>query len=157
MPLERVISGGQTGVDQTALIVARELNWPTGGTAPRGYRTDTGPNLDLRDIYGLKESWSVQYAPRTIQNVRDAGMTVWFGDPTSAGGRVTLRAVRTEQERRPTYQFLLNPGAGLLSQFIEGWGIEILNVAGNRFSTHPEASIQCRVVLHDALYDLIPF
>ncbi|SFF23216.1 YpsA SLOG family protein [Spirosoma endophyticum] len=32
---ERIISGGQTGIDQLGLEVARSLGIPTGGLAPR--------------------------------------------------------------------------------------------------------------------------
>ena len=51
--LERVISGGQTGIDQLGLEVARSLGTPTGGVAPKGYLTESGPNSSLREWYGL--------------------------------------------------------------------------------------------------------
>jgi len=35
--VEKVISGGQTGVDRMGLEVAKELGIPTGGTAPPNY------------------------------------------------------------------------------------------------------------------------
>jgi len=34
--LERIISGGQTGVDRAALDVALEHNFPCGGWCPKG-------------------------------------------------------------------------------------------------------------------------
>jgi hypothetical protein len=34
--LERVISGGQSGVDQASLRAARAAGFPTGGRAPKG-------------------------------------------------------------------------------------------------------------------------
>lgn len=56
--LTKIISGGQTGADEGGLEGARLLGIPTGGTAPKGYRTENGPNLTLRDTYGLVEHWS---------------------------------------------------------------------------------------------------
>lgn len=160
-PLQKLISGGQTGVDQVGLRVARAAHCKTGGTAPKGYLTDEGPNFELRDVYGLEESWSADYAPRTIKNVRDAQMTVWFGDPTSPGGKLTLRVAEQQQNRTQgtaqVYQVLVNPNAYLLKQVIENWDITILNVAGNRLRTNPEATKLATAVLIKAFDDFIPF
>jgi hypothetical protein len=54
--LRKVISGGQTGVDQAFLRAAWRACLETGGTAPKGWRTDKGPNPGLAQ-YGLKEHW----------------------------------------------------------------------------------------------------
>ena len=48
--IKKIISGGQTGADQIGLEVALSLGIPTGGTAPKGFITETGPNYKLRDI-----------------------------------------------------------------------------------------------------------
>ena len=40
----KIISGGQTGIDRMALELARELGLGTGGTAPKGYTTESGPD-----------------------------------------------------------------------------------------------------------------
>jgi hypothetical protein len=50
--LERVISGGQTGVDQAALRVAKAIGLATGGWAPLGWETEDGPASWLAG-YGL--------------------------------------------------------------------------------------------------------
>ena len=52
--LERVISGGQTGADQTGLHAARACGIPTGGWAPRGWLTEAGPAPWLEE-WGLVE------------------------------------------------------------------------------------------------------
>ena len=57
--LERVISGGQTGVDRAALDVALELGIPCGGWCPRGRRAEDGP---LCARYPLQETPSEEYA-----------------------------------------------------------------------------------------------
>jgi hypothetical protein len=40
--LERIVSGGQTGVDRAALDVALELGIPCGGWCPRGRLAEDG-------------------------------------------------------------------------------------------------------------------
>lgn len=143
--LEKVISGGQTGVDRTGLEVALALGYATGGTAPLGWKTDMGPAPWLRG-YGLVESFSPSYRPRTRQNVRDAQFTVWFGDHTSPGGRLTIGTC--EQLKRP---HLINPTAKQLRKALEDQGVKVLNVAGNRQRTNPAASEQACKVLTEAL------
>lgn len=85
----RVISGGQIGVDQIALKVAKQLNIETGGTAPRSYKTLSGNNPRLlKNIYGLKEMDNCRgnaYVVRSIQNVKDADGTLVFIYKRSVG------------------------------------------------------------------------
>ena len=146
-----IISGGQTGVDQIALRVAKELGYPTGGTAPKGWRTDDGPAPWLETEYGLKESDSSQYNVRTIQNVRDACMTVWFGDTLSPGGILTLRVARYEQTRRE-YPILINPVADDLAVYLGTlFAIRMVNIAGNRLRTNPAATHNAEIVLRTVL------
>lgn len=71
--LRKVISGGQTGVDQAALRAARAAGIPTGGLVPRGWRTDDGAAPWLAD-FGLTEHPSSDYRQRTLANVRAAGL-----------------------------------------------------------------------------------
>lgn len=163
-----IISGGQSGVDQIALLVADELGFPTGGTAPKGYRTEFGPNLHLRDVYGLKESWSPGYRVRTIANVCDADATIWFGDLTSPGGVLTRHTAEHRQARRRQlyldYPWFPNPTSEELIQMLQlalpvrgteaPERIRILNVAGNRASTNPAAWQQAEVVLRAVLTQL---
>lgn len=150
MMLEKVISGGQTGVDQMALLVARKYGFQTGGTAPKGYRTETGPNFLLRDLYGLKESESYNYRNRTIDNIRESDATVWFGVTTSAGGILTLNTARHECDRR-RYYCSINPSIEDFRQLLLA-PIRILNVAGNRLQTHPEASVLAAEILEAVLW-----
>jgi hypothetical protein len=146
--LQKIISGGQTGVDQAALQVAWELGYQTGGTAPYGYKTDVGANPQLLRFYGLKESPYAGYRVRTIQNVLDADATCWFGWTESPGGKLTLR---TAHERGRLA--ITNPCAVDLRAFLDTHRIVILNVAGNRKRTHPEAAELAAATLALALVD----
>lgn len=150
MILTTIISGGQTGVDQVALQVAYELGYRTGGTAPLYYRTDAGNNPQLlKDLYGLKESAFRGYRVRTIANVRDADATVWFGEHDSPGRRLTV----THATRRPGALFVSNPTAVILRNWLNAFDIRILNVAGHRLATHPEAAAYAGACLALALDD----
>lgn len=125
MKLRKVISGGQTGADQTGVEAASLLGLATGGTTTRGCRTDDGPNPDWCKRYGLAESASSDYPTRTKQNVKDADITVWFGTVTSPGYKCTKKAA--EYYGKP---FVANP---VESQFrLIAFAYETMNVAGNR-------------------------
>lgn len=138
--ITKVISGGQTGADQAGLRAAKQLGIATGGWVPKGCRTDDGPAPWLVTEFGCQEHPDSQYAPRTVANVRVADGTLWFGDDTSPGGRLTCGTASGDQ--RP----LLKIGRLSLQtlvpvDIIRGWlahyQIKTLNVAGNRESTMP--------------------
>jgi hypothetical protein len=143
MALEKVISGGQTGADAIALEIAHELGIPTGGTAPKGYRTEIGPNYYLRDVFNLKESTFEGYTDRTRQNILDADLTVVFGDIESPGSRLTINLCK--QLQKP---FLTNPTGAVLGGALAMHHVRILNVAGNRGSKFSEPR---RVIMKQVL------
>lgn len=159
--LETVISGLQTGVDQMGLQVARELRYKTGGTCPKGFRTDAGPAVELAALYGVQEhKWSSGYAPRTQKNVWDSTGTVifdavaaveydYYQGKGSPGCLLTWKSCK--DQKRP---LCVNPSVAELQAFLIEHEIIVLNVAGNRLRTHPESTDRARVVL---LGGLIPF
>ncbi len=143
--IERIISGGQTGIDQLGLEVARSLGIPTGGLAPKGYLTEHGPDERLRN-HGLTEHTSTKYPPRTRANVREADGTVIFGALTG-GTKLTLDTCIREGKL-----YLVNPDADWLRTWLMEHQIQILNVAGSRGSGLTlEQLDHYRQVLIDAL------
>ncbi len=141
MTPSRIISGGQTGADQGALFAARQLGIETGGHAPRGWRTDAGPAPWLAE-FGLSETYSSAYPPRTRLNVMNSDRTLLFGDTSSKGAKLTLGFCR--RLGRNTYVVVWHTGLPTptdVEQFLAwlGKGPEncILNVAGNRESRQP--------------------
>ena len=52
-PLQKIISGGQTGADLGGLMAGKDLNIEIGGTAPIGFLTNQGVNLRLGSYFGL--------------------------------------------------------------------------------------------------------
>lgn len=127
--LEKVISGDQTGADRIGLYVAKQVGFETGGWAPRLYKTERGYEREVLKEFGLIECESSNYNVRTVLNVAEADGTVLFGDMTSPGSIVTLKAAK--DSRRP---YISNPGTDRLYHFIISNNIKILNVAGNRGS-----------------------
>jgi hypothetical protein len=144
--ISKVISGGQTGVDQLGLEVAQELGIPTGGTAPRHFRTETGPEDRLR-AFGLTEHTSWHYAARTKANVVQSDGTVLFGDVTQTGTQKTL--LLCQKKNKPC---LINPTDGELRDWLVINNVNVLNVAGNRGSQLSDEQLtQYRQVLRDGL------
>lgn len=130
-----VRSGGQSGGDQAGIIAARALHLPTGGWAPKGWRTDEGPAPWLAD-YGLVEHPSPEYPPRTGCNVRDNDATLILGDASSHGCALTLRYCA--YYKKP---FLVIPrpfeNIEAAAAWIRANAITSLNVAGNRERSSP--------------------
>lgn len=93
MPIEKVVSGGQTGVDRAALDVAAEYGLACGGWCPRGRKAEDGP---IPSSYPLRETPSGTYAQRTEWNVRDSDATLilTMGEPT--GGTELTRSLAEE-------------------------------------------------------------
>lgn len=131
--LRKVISGGQCGADQGGLVAACEFNVPTGGWAPKGWRTAEGPAPELQ-LFGLMEHHSEDYVPRTKLNVKMADATlIVASNLDSAGSRLTIASCCGNQ--KPF--FTLKPSfceADLIE--MQSWflrnRVSVLNVAGNR-------------------------
>src|SRR3990167_3791724 len=73
---DMLISGGQSGVDFGALLGANACGILTGGVAPKGWRTESGPKPDLGSVFGLIESHSDNYNARTLENIQIADAIV---------------------------------------------------------------------------------
>jgi predicted Rossmann fold nucleotide-binding protein DprA/Smf involved in DNA uptake len=128
--LEKIISGGQTGVDRAALDVALETGIPRGGWCPQGRKAEDGR---IPDHYPLQEASSPDYPLRTRLNVEDSDGTlvITLGSP-KGGTALTLKLAK--KLGKP---FLLVDLAGRadpaeVRQWIQKNQIRILNVAGPR-------------------------
>ena len=136
-PLRKIISGGQTGVDELGLKAGSEIGYETGGTMPKGFRTDAGDEYGktVATKYGLEEHVERSYKPRTVQNVVDSDGTVIFtvvnkqGRIDSKGSRLTRNTA--EQKKKP---YIINPTSDELAKWLLNNKIKTLNIAGNRMS-----------------------
>ena len=139
--LKRIISGGQTGADQGALHGATLAGLETGGAAPKGYWTENGGEPTLLGGYGLIETISTGYPPRTRINVMNSDGTLIFGDPASRGSALTTRFCHDLD--KPCLTVLWRKSGIELDTYlrvvhwIERNNIKTLNVAGNRESKNP--------------------
>ena len=135
MPLERVVSGGQTGVDRAALDVALILGIPVGGWCPQGRKAEDG-RLPIH--YPLSETPSDQYAERTEWNVRDADGTLILTRGAVRGGTSLTRALAMRMGK-PYLVVQLDETASVaeVQRWIESKGLRVLNIAGPRESQQP--------------------
>lgn len=144
----KVISGGQTGVDQGGLFGARDAGVETGGTAPLGYLTEDGENFGLKN-FGLVESSSRKYPPRTEKNVVDSDGTLIIGK-VSPGSLLTKKLCI--KHNKP---FLwLDPDVLSVEEavtFIRENNINTLNVAGNREKNSPGIFLLTRNFIREVI------
>lgn len=132
-PLERIVSGGQTGADRGGLDAAIALGLAHGGWCPKGRRAEDGP---IPGRYALRETATEEYEERTEQNVIDSDGTVifTFGEPTG-GSLLTLELAK--RHRRPHLHLDLEnvtkeEAARRVRAWVDAEGIAVLNVAGSR-------------------------
>jgi hypothetical protein len=147
----RIISGGQTGADQAGLFAARYLGLKTGGWAPKGWRTDIGPNRELLEDFGLVECKVDGYPARTKLNVHHSDATLIIGNQNSPGCTLTRRLCI--EEEKPVFCIPWKTGDqipsiyGFRALILSNSSIKTLNVAGNRERTNPGIFSTCLAFL----------
>ncbi|MBI2431529.1 MAG: putative molybdenum carrier protein [Candidatus Hydrogenedentes bacterium] len=133
--IERVISGGQTGVDRAALDVALRLDIPCGGWCPHGRFAEDGR---IPAIYPLNETPNREYAQRTLWNVRDADATLVLATAAPEGGTAyTLACAKQMGKPFFTADLLQQPRVEPVVAWLKDNRVRVLNVAGPRESTSP--------------------
>jgi hypothetical protein len=147
--LEKIISGGQTGVDRAALDVALELGIACGGCCPKGRKAEDGP-IDAR--YPLTETPSRKYRERTEWNVRDSDGTLILATGELTGGTLLTKQYAQEMGK-PIFRvdFEDPPRAEILWKQMREKTIRVLNIAGPRESTEPGVYAKARAFLDELL------
>lgn len=149
IPLRKVISGGQTGVDRGALDAALALSFPCGGWCPEGRMASDGV---LPDTYPLQELEGAGYRQRTIRNLTEADGTliIYYGAPVGGTELTLAECIR----RHKPYQLLdaceIPPqrAADIVAGFVGAHAIAVLNVAGPRHEREPLAREYAYAVVH---------
>ena len=141
-PVSKIVSGGQTGVDQGALDAAIWLGIEHGGWCPKGRRSEAG---QIPRRFDLSEMETRDYATRTEQNVIDSdGTLILFRQRLSGGTAFTKRMA--QKHARPFRAIDLTQNADLAA--IRAWftqfAIQTLNVAGPRESSAHGISDEAR-------------
>lgn len=128
----RIVSGGQTGVDRSALDVALALGIDCGGWCPRGRRAEDGR---LDDRYPLLETPTADYAERTEWNVRDSdGTLVLLQGAPSGGTALTITLARRLGKKCRVVDLDEPLDLGSVRAWLRRHRIAVLNVAGPRES-----------------------
>lgn len=128
--IQKIVSGGQTGVDRAALDVALELGMPCGGWCPKGRRAVDGI---IPARYPLTETGSSDYAERTRLNVQDSDGTLILNVGDLSGGTEYTARVAGEIGK-PLLVVALDesPQTQVVIDWIQLNHIQVLNVAGPR-------------------------
>jgi len=147
--LQKIVSGGQTGVDRAALDVAQALGIPSGGWCPLGRRAEDGA---IAALYPLRETPTDDYECRTEWNVRDSDGTLILAYGALTGG-TALTARLARQYDRPLWVVDLAAPAAFsqIRQWLQKHDIQTLNVAGPRESNHPGIYAQAADYLRQLL------
>lgn len=140
LPVERIVSGGQSGVDRAALDFALAHGIPHGGWCPEGRLAEDGP---IAFSYELKETPEADYPQRTEWNVRDSDGTVIFTLAVELTGGSKLTAELAARLGKPWLHLSEAShgprAAACLREFVRRHGVRVLNVAGPRASNEPGA------------------
>lgn len=152
--LQKIISGAQEGADRAGLVAAALSGFHTGGTAPRGYKTESGPMPWLKD-FGVVESESNGYPERTRKNVADSDVTIIFSVNRNSTG--TVCTLKCAHDLKKPY-LVVNPfDEGQIPRIV-GFLIEnhpeTVNIAGNRESVAPGIFKQTVSILYSLLANL---
>jgi len=137
--LEKIVSGGQTGVDRAALDAALAAKFEAGGWCPHGRRAEDGR---IPRSYPLDETPSERYRERTEWNVRDSDGTLILARGGVSGG-TALTAQLAQVMGQPCRIVRLDRPGSLTGEpkttlaWIAEHGIVALNVAGPRESQRP--------------------
>jgi hypothetical protein len=149
MPVKKIVSGGQTGVDRAALDVALEIGIACGGWCPRGRRAEDGV---IAARYPLKETPAAEYAVRTEWNVRDSdGTLILTVGPPTGGTRLTKSCAKRLGKPCLVVDFGDPGGTSAVAEWLRSHRINVLNVAGPRESTQPGAYHQAAAFLRAVL------
>jgi len=139
MVIKKIVSGGQTGVDQAALDVAIELDIPHGGWIQKGRNTENGI---LPERYRLMEMPTAGDCKSAEQIVLDSdGILIISHGKLKNGSALTLNLAKKHQ--RPWLHIDLNEinafeAAKTVNSWIFQHNIKILNVTGPQASKDPD-------------------
>ncbi|MDF2939595.1 MAG: uncharacterized protein K0R66_237 [Gammaproteobacteria bacterium] len=136
--IDKIVSGGQTGVDRAALDVAIGLNIPHGGWCPKGRLAEDG---SLSDRYHLKETQTSDYSERTKLNIQDSDATLVLVPALPLniqdGTVLTIEELKAKAKPHLIIDLSQKPDQALVLKWIKEHHIKTLNVAGPRESTSP--------------------
>lgn len=164
--IEKIISGGQTGVDRAALDAAIHIDISFGGWCPRGRIDEEGIIPEkynvLQEISGNFNNEKENYNTRTKYNIRDSDATLILVPkmplPPEIKDGTILTIVEVQKQNKPYLIIDLSEALRNNVEHIINWinqkNIKILNVAGPRESSNPGIYQLSVKLLENILFDL---
>ena len=143
--IQKVITGGQAGVERSAWSAARRAGLATGGYMAAGFVAEDGPQPRLAATFGAIE-FRMDDARRTRANLRHVDGLLWFGAADLPHARDVFAACG--EVGKP---FLaVQPGATPLDHVIRWLGVfevKTLMVAGPPASADPPLGPKAEAML----------
>ena len=130
----KIISGGQTGVDRSALDAAIELGIKHGGFCPKGRRSEDGI---IPSKYIMSETETDDYSERTLRNVQFSDGTLILHKGKIIGGTALTEKFCFLEKKTVLTVNILDEFAVIRLNFntwVKKNTISILNIAGPRES-----------------------
>ncbi|MBA2651380.1 MAG: putative molybdenum carrier protein [Tatlockia sp.] len=138
--IEKIVSGGQTGVDQAGLLIASEMGIDIGGWCPKG-GLDENKDCILDKYSVLREAMTTNPDERTKINIRDSDGTLiivptWpLPEKIKDGTKLTIEYA---QELHKPYLIIRldkkEDAVDTLRAWIDEHNIYVLNIGGPRES-----------------------
>lgn len=161
--IKKIISGGQTGVDQAALRVALDSGIEIGGWCPPGRNCENGK---IPSEYTLKETENdrspsapnIPRSQRTEYNVRDSEGTLVIkplGLKNNKGTEWTIKCCQNYEKPYLVIDPYKKDSMPLISDWIKRNQIRILNVAGPSEKAFSGINHQTQTLLHQLLFDKV--
>lgn len=156
--LEKIISGGQTGVDRAALDVAINNNITVGGWCPQGRIDELGKIPEkynqLKEISGLFPNDKENYDARTKKNITDSDGTLIIVPelplPSTIKDGTLLTIEEAARQQKPYVLISLSEdNIGKCLEWLKENEIRTLNIAGPRESTCPGIYEACSSFLEN--------
>lgn len=155
--ITKIVSGGQTGVDQAALDAAMVCKVAYGGWLPDKRMTEDGP-LDARYTMDILKGGS--YPDRTKKNVEDSDATLIISRGVMSGGTRLTYTIAKARNKPVLHIDVGRMATAEASQKIVEWLTyhkpEVLNVAGPRASSDPAIYQNAHLLLCTVFKSVVP-
>ena len=150
--IEKIISGGQTGVDRAALDVALSRNMDCGGWCPEGRHADDGP---ISEKYPLTETAHTDHTVRTENNVKFSDGTLLFYRDNFEGGTAYAKEMAAHLNKPVLVIDVTDPpNAQAFKTWIEANNIHVIHIGGQRECSSPGIYARARLLIENYLDQL---